>query len=226
MTTSRGVDLDWHGESWGLLPERAVWRARTGTLLVADVHFGKGDAFRAAGIPVPGATTGADLTRLGEALDRTRADRLLVLGDLLHARDGRSDALHDAFAAWRAARRTLDITLVRGNHDHSAGDPPVSWGLACVDEPWCDDGIVLRHVPPDDANGPVLAGHVHPVTVVGDAAFRRRLACFHLSGGVMTLPAFGSFTGGHRVRPEAGDRIFAVGDGDVIEVTSLVGARR
>jgi metallophosphoesterase superfamily enzyme len=35
-----------------------------------------------------------------------------------------------------------------------------------------------------------------------------RLPCFVVGPHRMILPSFGSFTGGHVVRPEAGDRIF------------------
>ena len=41
------------GERLVLLPEMAAYWERAGTLLVADPHFGKAAAFRAAGIPEP-----------------------------------------------------------------------------------------------------------------------------------------------------------------------------
>ena len=73
-----------------LLGERAVYWERARTLLVADPHFGKAAAFRAAGVLVPRGTTGETLSRLDAALDRTRAERIVFLGDFLHAREGRS----------------------------------------------------------------------------------------------------------------------------------------
>ncbi|CAN5366364.1 hypothetical protein BH10PSE17_BH10PSE17_35830 [soil metagenome] len=45
------------GERLELLPERAIWWPGERTLLIADVHFGKGAAFRALGVPVPRGTT-------------------------------------------------------------------------------------------------------------------------------------------------------------------------
>ena len=70
----------------------------------------------------------------------------------------------------------------------------------------------------------VLAGHWHPCISVSGRAFERlRLPCFWLgddSGqlpgqAVGILPAFGSFTGMHRIEPRAGDRIFPIA-GDVV----------
>lgn len=48
-----------HGERIDLLPERAAWWPAARTLFVADAHLGKAAVFRARGLPVPEATTGA-----------------------------------------------------------------------------------------------------------------------------------------------------------------------
>ena len=52
------------GEEVTLLAERAVLWASARTLIIADPHFGKDSTFRAAGVPVPGGATEADLGRL------------------------------------------------------------------------------------------------------------------------------------------------------------------
>ena len=142
------ITTELQGEAVTLLPERAVYWPRAAALIIADPHFGKAAAFRAGGIPVPGGTTAAMLARLGAALDRTSARRLVVLGDLLHARAGRAAHTLDQVAAWRAARPELDITLVRGNHDTRAGDPPADWGVECLDAPVSEPPFVWLHQPP------------------------------------------------------------------------------
>lgn len=78
------------GERVELLAERALHWPRARTLFVADVHLGKTAAFRAGGVPLPGGTTAADLARLSAVLAATCAERLVVLGDLLHAAAGRT----------------------------------------------------------------------------------------------------------------------------------------
>ena len=78
------VEIHFAGERLVLLPERALFWPRTATLVAADFHWGKGATFRAAGIPIPVGATSDDLSRLDEALHRTAADRLIVLGDLFH----------------------------------------------------------------------------------------------------------------------------------------------
>lgn len=206
------------GEEVVLLPERALYWPGAATLVVADLHWGKAATFRAAGIPVPGGATGADLARLDLALERTCARRLVVLGDLFHARAGRiATRTLTELRRWRGLRETLEIQLVRGNHDRHAGDPPADLRINCVDAPAFMPPFVLRHEPGDVAGGYVLAGHVHPgIVLAGPGLQRARLPCFWLGPRGAVLPAFGSFTGFGPVDPAPGDRIFVLADDEVL----------
>ncbi len=205
------------GERVELLAERAAfWPARR-TLLVADVHLGKPAAFGAAGVGVPGAVVHADLARLTSVLEITRAARLVVLGDLLHAATGRDEMTFGAVGAWRARHHGLGVVLVRGNHDRAAGDPPVEWRVECVEEGVRDGPFELRHEELSGAGGRpgyVLCGHVHPCVVVGGGVRGRvRARCFVVGARRMILPAFGTFTGGCAVRLRADDEAVLVGEG-------------
>jgi metallophosphoesterase superfamily enzyme len=110
--------------------------------------------------------------------------------------------------AWRLRHCELALTLVRGNHDKHAGDPAESLGIDLVDEPWTVGPLSFCHHPDLDAPGYVLAGHVHPAYVLATRFDALRLPCFVVGEGHMILPSFGSFTGGHVVRPRPGERIF------------------
>jgi metallophosphoesterase superfamily enzyme len=116
------------------------------------------------------------------------------------------------------------LTLVRGNHDDRAGDPPASLGFTVVDEPLALGPFALCHHPRPVLDAYVLAGHWHPCISVSGRAFERlRLPCFWFGDdtgqlprqAVGILPAFGAFTGMHRIEPRAGDRIFPIAD-DVV----------
>ena len=208
------------GEDVALLVERALFWPRAGTLVVADLHWGKAATFRAAGIPVPVGATSDDLARLDAALFRTCARRLVVLGDLFHAKAGRiaSQTLAE-LRRWRALRDEMEIMLVRGNHDRHAGDPPDDLRINCVNAPAFVPPFVLRHEPTASTEGYTLAGHLHPAIVLaGPALQRERLPCFWLTPRGAVLPAFGSFTGFASVVPGPEDRIFVVGEQEVIGV--------
>ena len=197
-----------------LMPERAVFEPASGTLFVADVHLGKAAVFRARGIPVPSGTSRETLSRLSAALVRTAATRLVVLGDFLHAKESHAADTLAALAAWREAHPALDAVVVEGNHDRHAGRVQAAFGFRSLDGPW--DGGALRGVnDPAEADDPgpwTLAGHVHPVVTLRGRHDTLRLPCFWLRRRVLTLPAFGAFTGGWEPELAAGDRVFIAGD--------------
>lgn len=201
------VEVD--GSRVQLLPQRAAFLSDHGMLLVADAHVGKASSFRRWGVPVPEATTHDTLGRLDALVAATGARQVVFLGDLLHSARGRSAGTLAAFKQWRDGHPALDLTLVRGNHDDRAGDPPANWNVSCVDEPMRVGGLALSHHPDPVAGAYVLAGHLHPCAWVGGRAHDRlRLPCFHLGERVGVLPAFGAFTGMHPVQAAPGDRVF------------------
>ena len=213
------VTIEIAGEEVSLMADRSLYWAKAKTLLVADPHIGKAATFRAGGIFVPRGTTSGTLTRLDAALARNRTTRLIVLGDLLHAREGRSPETLRVVADWRAARASLDVVLVRGNHDRSAGDPPESLGIGCVDAPMLDGPFAFVHHPTTIDGRYVLAGHVHPaVRLSGPGRQHARLPCFWVRATGTVLPAFGDFTGTGIIEPTEDDRVFAVAGESVVEV--------
>jgi DNA ligase-associated metallophosphoesterase len=219
MMTDHTITL--RGQRLRLLPERAAYWEERRTLLVADAHWGKAAAFRAAAIPVPGETTTDDLQRLTGALLRTGAERIVFLGDLLHAKRGRSAEAFAAVADWRAQYAHIEMLLVRGNHDTHAGDPPENWRFACRDAPVVELPFAFVHEPAPVPGTYALAGHLHPgAPLVGAGGQRLRLPCFWFAPEVGTLPAFGSFPGVAPIAARPGDRVFVVADDEVLPVGS------
>jgi DNA ligase-associated metallophosphoesterase len=207
------------GERVLLLPEHALYWPAQATLLIADPHLGKAASFRKAAIPVPEGGTGGDLGRLDRAIARCGAERLIVLGDLTHARAGFAPTVVAALAAWRTRHEGLSLMLVRGNHDLRAGDPPATWGFTPVDEPFALGPFMLGHHPDIATAGYLLAGHTHPaVRLKGPGQQRVRLPCFLVGPQRAILPAFGGFTGAATVQPHEDERVYVVADGEVLAV--------
>jgi DNA ligase-associated metallophosphoesterase len=207
------------GTTMALLPERALLLKTSRTLILADVHWGKTATFRAASIPIPPGTTSDDLARLSDIITRTRASRLIVLGDLLHAKTWRAKQTHAAIVQWRMKHRALPITLVRGNHDIRAGGIPADLAIECCSEPMALEGLQLCHRPVEQEKGYTLAGHVHPCfTLHGPGRQRERLPCFLFSQRIALIPAFGSFTGMAPIHPVPGDQLFVIAGDEVVPV--------
>lgn len=210
------------GEALVLLPGRALWWPRMSLLAIADLHLGKGDHFRRAGIALPSGGTAHDLRQLDGLLTSTRAARLLVLGDLLHA--AVNDApWRDAWTHWRSGRAALSVELVSGNHDRALraraglaeGLGIYVHGAALAFEPF-----LFVHDPADisdAAAGYRLGGHLHPVVRLPGVP---RLPAFRFDATSGVLPAFTAFAGGWRVDPAPGTRLFACAPDVVVDLWS------
>jgi len=200
-----------------LRPDRSIYLPAVQALIVADVHWGKAAAFRAQGVPVPHGTTRAGLAKLDAAIADSGAAQLIVLGDLWHARAGMAPGTVQTIEAWRDTRCTLPITLVRGNHDYHAGDPPASLGITCVDAPLTLGPFALCHHPGDCDDGYVLAGHVHPVVqLFGRGRQKLTLPCFAFGARGGLLPAFGEFTGGAVIERRDFGSVYVIAEESVL----------
>jgi len=228
------IEVDWGGETFVATAERALWWARRRTLCVADLHLGKAATFRQAGIPVPESTCRSTMERLEGTVSRWDPQRLVVLGDLLHSRNGREAGTMSLFAEWRRTRPDLGVLLIRGNHDRHAGDPPADWSIRVESEPYCEPGdgaVCFAHDPrtaEKAARGAaILCGHLHPGVLLSGTMRDMRAACFWFGRlpRVGVLPAFGTFTGMKLVRPVEGDRVLAVGPGGILDITPVPIAR-
>ena len=178
-----------------LLPQRAAYWPAQQALLLADVHLGKDQVFRRAGMAVPAGMLAHDLARIDGLLDSTGAQRLIVLGDWVHAPPRPDDEWPDQIRRWRDRRPALSIDLVLGNHDRALAAALADWGIT-AHQPVLDlAGLRLVHDWTDAPGQAGISGHLHPGAVIGQRRERVRLPAFLLGAGQLVLPAFGRFTG-------------------------------
>ena len=214
MSASREVEVG--GSEWRLFATRGALHLATRTLLIADLHLGKAAHFRRAGMALPQGITSADLDRLAALVDAAGAQRLLVLGDVVHAG---IDEGAPWFARWQRFRRAhpaLRLDVVGGNHDRHA--ELARLGVTDLGDRTTIEGIDCAHHPRHAADAYTIAGHIHPVAWLHDRGLRARLPCFWIGAQTMVLPAFGSFTGGHAFAPQPSDRIFACAGGNLLRL--------
>ena len=217
------MTIELAGEQVQMLPQRALWRPASRTLIVTDTHWGMAASQRHAPLMVPAGTRRDDLDRLSGLIDVKSPQRLVFLGDLIHARQGRHLTTIDAVTRWRRRYRELPIALVRGNHDYRAGDPPAEWRIDCFDEPLYDGPFALRHVPGREAGAYVLAGHLHPkARLRGPGGETRKLPCFRIGPESAILPAFNCLAGGGGFKPTPEERVFVISLDEVVEASSPV----
>lgn len=214
------MEAEWHttlaGEPVHLLGDRALYRPAARALLIADLHLGKGDAFRRAGISVPGGGTAHDLQRLDALLAAREVEVLWILGDLLHGPAPRAHWLQ-AWLQWRARHPRLRIRVLRGNHDRALDARVLDAEDAGIERR--DRPFLLRHDPRPHAGAHVLCGHLHPLAAL--PGMRRRWPAFWLRGDMTVLPAFSAFTAGVVPAQKPGEQLVACVEGEAIALPAL-----
>ena len=207
-------------ESLRLLPERALYWPRRRTLLLSDLHLGKDQVFRDHGIPIPASVLQEDLSRLEHLISEYKPHRLIILGDLVHTRPRALDRWVQRFQHWRGRYGALQIDVVLGNHDRGMEDIVDQWNMVphqqIVEAPFC-----FVHDPRGEHPGYPIGGHVHPTLKLQDGPATLRVPVFWVRTDSTILPAFGVFTGGHDIRPDPTDRLFAVAGNEVVETTPI-----
>lgn len=210
--------IDHAGVSLHLWPERAAFVPGSGTLLVADLHLDKPAAYRREGVAMPEGILEESLDRLASLAEHPEVRRILVLGDLLHHRHGADRDTAERFAVWRR-EHPVPMALVGGNHDRGAARHLEAWSIEDAGPRAMLDGLELVHDPRSVSRPPAVAGHLHPVAAIDRGTRRLKLPAFLQTGTLLVLPAFTAFASGERVRPEEEDRVYAIAEGRVVEVT-------
>jgi len=196
-----------------LLPYKAIYIEKYKTLIASDIHLGKVGHFRNAGIAIPGGLAEADLISLDKIIKELEVNELFVLGDMFHSGVNYDVRLFDA---WRDVHHSLDINLVKGNHDVMSDEIYTHFEIRLHKKYFLWNRFLFTHKPLDESillNGCdyVFCGNVHPgVKLTGKAKQTLSLPCFHFTEKQCILPAFGEFTGKHIIKPNGRDRVYVV----------------
>lgn len=210
------------GQSLCLTADRSIYWENQKALIVSDLHIGKTGHFRKAGIAVPQSVFKEDLQRLMAQIQYFKPSTLIVVGDMFHSRANKE---LDLFSKWRSDFGTLDIRLIKGNHD-------------ILNERWYEDNRIdlfpstlklsafcFQHDPgacgnsDDEMEHYVFSGHVHPgITISGGGRQTLRFPCFYFTQAYCILPAFSRFTGMVSVQPVADEIAFAIVNNSIMRV--------
>ncbi len=214
----RKFELDVAGEKLVANSNRTLFWPKQSALFVADIHLGKDTAMVSAAIPVPMGSTHETLDRLTHALVESGANRLIMLGDLWHAKAGRTERIYDDFLAWRRHHCHVSMLLIEGNHDLKSGKLGPEAKVDEVPEAFPFEPFTLCHIPQECSERYVLSGHIHPgVVMEGKARQAMKLPCFWFGPTIGVLPAFGQFTGSVRISPTSADRVLVVADNQICD---------
>jgi DNA ligase-associated metallophosphoesterase len=199
--------------------ERTLFWENENALIVADLHVGKTGHFRKAGIGVPPQVYKDDLHRLLAQILFFKAERLIIVGDLTHSIANKE---MDLFRKWRKDFSSLDVHLVKGNHDileeiwYTEANISVS-----IDHFQLRKFLFVHDISTSKIKiktGQYLfSGHLHPgISIKGRGKQSLHFPCFCFTKKNCVLPAFSRFTGTYKVEPKEGEKIFAIIEKDIV----------
>ncbi len=214
------IDVEIAGMAFQMFADRGLYWPAHRVLFVADTHFGKDATFRRFGIPVPAGSTDATLAAIDRMIDASSTSRLIILGDMFHARSSLSPTTCRSLDAFFERHPDMRFTLIRGNHDRHINSLPESWPIDIELPGGLIENVILAHEPGvvPEAAFLMLCGHIHPSVRVGSSHDRLgKIGCFWLSQRCLVLPAIGVFTGTHAISPATDDRVWLALDDCVRE---------
>jgi len=207
------------GTKLHLFPNKTLLAQEANTLIISDVHLGKVIHFRKEGIAIPEEAGAKNLIRIHQALTTIKPKKVLFLGDLFHSDHNRE---WDDFCKQRRHFSDVDFVLVSGNHDILEPQHYHQAGIEVVGESYTINELLFTHEPMGHVSKLYnVSGHVHPkVRLRGKGNQSATLPCFYFGKKQGLMPAFGEFTGGHRIKPKRGDQVFGVLEKEVVKLTN------
>jgi DNA ligase-associated metallophosphoesterase len=221
--------------------QRCLFWEEENALVLSDLHFGKTGHFRKAGIAVPQDVYKEDLQRLVSTIQHFKANQLIIVGDLFHSHHNKE---LEWFRRWRSDLSSLEIHLIKGNHDILHDLWYTDSDMVVYDEELIIKGFSFRHDPGSKmesqenksqgtsqkfqipntttecpAPNYLFCGHVHPgISIRGMARQSLHFPCFHFTDTHCVLPAFSRFTGTYSIAPQKGEKVYAIVEDSLISV--------
>jgi uncharacterized protein len=209
------------GETFWLTAERCIYWESRRALILSDLHLGKTGHFRKMGIAIPHDVYKKDLHRLLSQIQYFKPKTLLVVGDMFHSKANREMEL---FLKWRDDLSHLEIRLVKGNHDILHDRFYEMADIHVYEEHMQLNNFCFTHdmetTTADKDDVFFFSGHIHPgIELSGLGKQGMCFPCFYFTDTYAVLPAFSLFTGIHRMKPKAGDIIYAIGEDKLFKVS-------
>lgn len=177
---------------------------RKNTLIVSDLHFGKGQSLNRYGNFIPTHDTASTLMFLQKVIQDYQPAHVIALGDSFHDKHVVQDMgdTDNEKLTWLCQRMSR-WTWILGNHDE---DMPHIWPGEYKTS-LTSEGVAFLHEPESEPTYQIV-GHFHPkykVCLRGTSVSGR---CFVKDNHTLIMPSFGSYTGGLSIEDVAIRQVF------------------
>ncbi len=207
-----------HNQVFWLSPNKSIFWEAQKILILSDIHLGKTNHFRKAGIPIPNAIGKNDLHKLTQDIQYYKPTQVIIVGDMFHSIANQE---HDAVSKWLANYAHITFTLVQGNHDILAREWYATHHIQMVRGLMLINEFAFVHEP-NQASSQALftfSGHIHPgITIKGKGKQSLRFPCFYIEPTYCILPAYGSFTGLATITPSKAAQVYAIAEHHIVRV--------
>jgi len=206
-----------HQQKLWLSAERTIYWEEQKTLILSDLHFGKTGHFRKSGIAVPSSVYKEDLQRLVDVLLLFKPEKMIVVGDFFHSH---ANIELELFRKWREDFSSIEILLVRGNHDILKSAWYRDTNISVIEKELEVGPFLFTHEKCEDRKDIyTFCGHIHPgIILQGLGKQSLRLPCFYFGKHHCVLPAFSKFTGVALVEPKLKENVFAIVENKLIKM--------
>lgn len=184
--------IEFSKQAWILTNQRAMYWPAQNALVLSDLHLGKAAYFRKNGIPLPMQVSLKDINRLDFLIDHYIPEKVIIVGDLVHAGFNRELELFIELTAKYPATKFI---LIKGNHDRFSDKQLMDLGIDEIHNELLIHEILFTHQQPHDFEFHAVSGHIHPGVSVQWATQRMRFPCYIVGEKMIILPAFSTFTG-------------------------------
>ncbi|WP_426277903.1 ligase-associated DNA damage response endonuclease PdeM [Chryseobacterium sp. S-02] len=175
-----------------LTNQRAMFWKEASALILSDLHLGKTAHFRKNGIALPSDIIWEDLKRLSSLIYHFSPEKIIIVGDFLHA--GKNSEF-EIFKQWKIQFPTLNIILIKGNHDRISEKYLFELGISDVYSIYQENEFIFSHEDLQNESQFVISGHLHPGVVLQSSTRKLKFPCYVVTEHQLILPAFSTFTG-------------------------------
>jgi len=184
--------------------------ASINSLVISDLHLGYEGSMARGGILIPKVNLNRILKNLSEALEKRRAERIIIVGDIKNQfstlNEEEFNELYDIIKFTK--EKNLRLTLIKGNHDNFVERYKEPFKLEIFAQQTKINGYLFFHgenIPELDKSVKTLVmGHEHPsIGIPNTVGKKERLRCFlygkYDSIPFLVLPAMNYFASGTEV---------------------------
>ena len=168
------------------------------TLIISDLHFGKGTSLIRKGIFFPPYDFNETIVKLKKLIEKFNPSTVISLGDNFHDNLTINNMPKEQINEITKITNKIKFIWINGNHDNKLVNKKRVGGKFF--EILELDKFSFSHIKAKKINKFEFSGHYHPKTFLKINNLRYYFKCFILGENYCILPAFGHYTGGLDVK--------------------------